>query len=61
MDVGVVVYPRVNKMRLKQIQTNGSTQIKKKKEKENLVLTQTEKTRKGGGREGGEDHNKLTN
>ena len=35
--------------------------MKKKKEKENLVLTQTEKTRNGGGREGGEDHNKLTN
>lgn len=26
--------------------------MKKKIEKENLVLTQTEKTRKGGGREG---------
>lgn len=35
--------------------------MKKKKEKENLVLTQTEKTRKGGGREEGEDYNKLTN
>ena len=35
--------------------------MKKKKEKENLVLTQTEKTRKGGGRKGGEDYNKLTN
>ena len=61
MDVGVGVYPRVNQRRWKQIQTNGSTQMKKKKEKENLVLTQTEKTRKGGGREEGEDYNKLTN
>ena len=32
----------------------------KKKRKENLVLTQTEKLERGG-REGGEDHNKLTN